>query len=76
MDFMQAIQEVIPEFKSEVVAVQSSFEKQILSGSIVKPFFVPFDKDNKKPLANKKSPTNTAILFFQTALIDKNPLRK
>jgi hypothetical protein len=52
MDFMQAIQEVIPDFKSEVVAVQSSFEKQILSGSIVKPFFVPFDKDNKKPFVS------------------------
>lgn len=52
MDFMEAIQECIPDFKSEVVAVQSSFEKQILSGNIVKPFFIPFDKEDKKPFVS------------------------
>lgn len=52
MDFMEAINEVVPNFKSEVVSIQSSFEKQILSGSIVKPFFIPFDKDDKKPFVS------------------------
>ena len=27
------------------------------------------------PFDNKKSPTNTAILFFHKALIEKKPLR-
>lgn len=49
---MEAINEVVPNFKSEVVSIQSSFEKQILSGSIVKPFFIPFDKDDKKPFVS------------------------
>lgn len=52
MDYMEAIQELLPDFKSEVVAIQSSFEKQILSGNIVKPFFIPFDKETKKPFVS------------------------
>ena len=47
-----------------LTAIEISFNKSKSSLSM----------ESKSPLDNKKSPTKTAILFFQSALIEKKPL--
>ncbi len=56
---LEKINKFIPDFKNEVLGIQTSIEKIILEKKIVKPFFIPFDSDQKKPFVSFVRDWNT-----------------
>ena len=51
-DHLEEVLEVIPEFKNEVIAIQTSIQNLIINNKIAKPFFIPFDNNNMKPFVS------------------------
>lgn len=51
-DYLETINNTIPEFKNEVLGIQTSIQSLIVANKIVKPFYIPFDTDNKKPFVS------------------------
>ena len=54
-DHLEEVLEVIPEFKNEVIAIQTSIQNLIINNKIAKPFFIPFDNNNMKPFVRDLS---------------------
>jgi hypothetical protein len=51
-DHLQEVINVIPEFKTEAIAIQTSIQNLIINNKIAKPFYIPFDLDDKKPFVS------------------------
>jgi hypothetical protein len=51
-DYLEKVSNLVPDFKSEVIAIQTSVQNLITSEKIAKPFYIPFDLDDKKPFVS------------------------
>jgi hypothetical protein len=51
-DHIQEVTNIIPDFKSEIIAIQTSFQTLITTKKTAKPFYIPFDIDDKKPFVS------------------------